>query len=136
MAHPNNNSLKISIGTFIKIEPFLYNVLYILIFIRFMFPMTELTAYFLTMLTYSSPIIVLFGLARSKSAKFCKYHRLAVCAPLVGTAIVVFNDWVCQIPVSGVAFASAISILTTILTIFTGVKVFKSNERRMHKRNA
>ena len=125
--------MKISIGTFIKIEPFVFNVLYILGITLYMFELDDVFIYIMNTNILYSPILWLFAMIRSKLAKFCVYHRLAVTTPVLGNIFVFINDWIYQFNISAVVFSIIIIVFTTILTIFTGIKVFRRNERRNAK---
>ena len=124
---------KITIGAFLKVEPFIFNAIFIVLNSIYFFELGDFTLYILNTTLVYSPILIILALIRSKIAKFCIYHRLAIAAPLFGNTLIIINDLVYQFNVSLTIFLMTIIAFTTILTIFTGIKVFRRNERRNAK---
>ena len=132
MKHIYNNSLLI---TFIKAEPFAYNVVYIICLnVMVFFNLTEFEYYVLNTLLFVSPVIVLSNIIKSRLANLCKYHRCAVFCPMIGYGFSFTNDYLYNYGEKTTYVIMCIILAMTLITIYSGIKVFKANERRKQRK--
>ena len=120
--------------TFIKLEPFIYNVLYIIILtILLTMDVPKTVKYLFNISCLFSPLLLIISLIRSKLARMCKYHRLAVAVPFLGFITVVAKK-IFKFTDTGDRIAITLVIAITLLTIFAGVKIILKNKKRRNER--
>lgn len=127
--HSNNRNNR-NLISFIKIEPFMLNSLFVLLSIVVNLDINEFTYYIINTFFFYSPIMIIFGLARSKLSHLCAYHRLAVLAPIVNYISVLVNDYIYNFSDSYLLFSLIINSVIILTSIYCGIKIFKKNERK------
>ena len=115
---------------FIKVEPFIYNIIYVVATISLLFDLSELAAYLINTFIFMSPIFLLFSFIHSTLSNLCKYHKIAIVCPIIGYVAAFINDFVYDFDLYSTYVISGIILLILLITFVCGYKVFTINEER------
>lgn len=116
--------------SFIKIEPFMLNSLFVLLSIVVNLDINEFTYYVINTFFFYSPIMIIFGLIRSRLSNLCKYHRIAISVPIFQYIVNFTNDYVFCFCDETIYILFVVNIVIILSSIYCGIKIFKKNERK------
>lgn len=120
----------LSIRGFVKIEPFIYNTIFILLYICCLTPINDMVYQLFNLFIYYSWLQAIFGIIRSYKASQCGWHRFAVITPLIIQIPAFTQEYVIDLGRNSLQMMIITVIIMVILTIYSGYKVFRDNERR------
>ena len=107
----------------VQLTPFIYNVLYIISFIMYLFAPDWTVALF-DHLFYVSTIVVIATFIQSRILKLCKWHRLACLLPLLPQSIIFIDSFIYEFSECGIIINICTMIIMSILLLISAYKVF------------
>ena len=111
------------ITNIMKVVPFVYSALFILVLVSYTFTTAQDT---LDTLFYISPIVVVMHLVYSYVLELCIWHRVVCAIPLIPQGLKVVDDIV-HFTQNGVLVANIVAAILSVVLLYCAHKVFTND---------
>ena len=112
-----------AITTMVQIAPFVYAFFCIAAYIMYLCA-TDDAIWVANLFLYISPIVVVNNLINSEILKLCRWHKTACLLPIFPNAVVSFDRYIYELPVSYATINIFIIIFLTALLLIAAYNVF------------
>lgn len=112
-----------SITLSVQIAPFLFDVLYIILFILYSCS-SEIARIWADTLFYVSPIVIALHLVYSKILHLCEWHKTACLIPLLPQAVSFFDYYIIELTISEAIISDVIVAIMCALFVLCAYNVF------------